>query len=301
MRLLALLALLTGLTACSGEDPALANAADAPTGRYLAMARGSVDVEGGLVGVRARQDGVVSEVLARDGDVVAAGQVLARLDGSAAAIALAGAKAEAEQARAQVDVLAARLPEAERRARRVAAAAADGAATGQAADEATGALAVLRAELAAARAAVAVAAQRVAAAEHAAAQNALLAPVAGHIVRRAVRVGDGVSAQGGDLFQLLPDAPRIVRAEVNEQFVARLRPGMAAEIVADAEPERRLSGHLLRIGAVVGPSRLAEDADERAASREVECVLALDGDPALLIGQRVLVRFPSDGASAAAR
>jgi hypothetical protein len=47
---------------------------------------------------------------------------------------------------------------------------------------------------------------------------------------------------------------------------------------------------VLRIGDVFGPSRLADDPQERAGARDVECVLTLEGGD-FRIGQRVLVRF----------
>jgi hypothetical protein len=89
---------------------------------------------------------------------------------------------------------------------------------------------------------------------------------------------------------LLPDRPRIVRAELNEAYVDRIKPGMQAEVVRDTDQGKTWPARVLRIGEVFGPSRLTDDPVERAGAHDVECVLALDGAD-LRIGQRVLVRF----------
>lgn len=278
----ALVALLAG---CGAPPPPAAPAAKP----YVAMARGRIDVDGGLVRVAAQRAGVVVALNADEGETATAGQVLAQLDRRPAERAVATAEAELAQARASAAALAARLPALERSAGRLAAAAGDGAATGQSADSASAAVAELKAAQAAAAATTVVAEQHVENARLELEQATLRAPVAGRIVQRAVQVGDGV-APGAPLFALLPERPRIVRAELNEAFVAQVKPGMRADVTLDADPSQHYSARVLRIGDVYGPVRLAEDPDERATAREVDCVLALD-ERDLRIGQRVLVRF----------
>jgi hypothetical protein len=92
------------------------------------------------------------------------------------------------------------------------------------------------------------------------------------------------------LFQLLPDRPRIVRAELNEAYVDLVKPGMHAEVVRDSDQGTAVAAEVLRVGEVFGPSRLTDDPVERAGAHDVECVLRLDGGE-FRIGQRVLVRF----------
>ncbi|HJT96781.1 MAG TPA: HlyD family secretion protein, partial [Rhodanobacteraceae bacterium] len=117
------------------------------------------------------------------------------------------------------------------------------------------------------------------------------APVDGRIARRSAHVGDVVSTESpAELFRILPNRPHIVRAELNESYVDKVRPGMEAEVVRDADPGTVHAARVLRIGDVFGPSRLADDPVERAGAHDVECVLLLEsGD--FRIGQRVLVRF----------
>lgn len=294
MRAILLGAILLGTLAACSRKPAAPQAQPARDA-WLAMARGQVDVEGGLVRVVAARDGRIDAVRADDGDVVAQGDTLAVLDQQQAKIGLASAEAKLAQAQAQVGVLNARLPQARQQAQRLGEAAAAGAATGQSADDAGGALAVLKAELVAAEAAVRLAQQQVAEAHAEIDARVVKAPVAGRVVRRSVHVGDVVAAQSGsELFQLLPDRPRIVRAELNETYVDLVKPGMLAEVVRDSDQGPAVPARVLRVGEVFGPSRLADDPLERAGAHDVECVLQLEGG-GFRIGQRVLVRFKKAG------
>ncbi|HVT33773.1 MAG TPA: HlyD family efflux transporter periplasmic adaptor subunit [Rhodanobacteraceae bacterium] len=287
---LAALALAAMLAGCvkgeSGE-----NGTSAPATPFIAMARGQVDVEGGMIRVGALREGRVRRIAAEEGDDVEAGSVLAELDAREAKVAVRVAEAGEAEAEAQVAVLRARLPQVRSQAHRTREAANAGAATGQSADETTTAVAVLQAEIAAADAAVKVARAHVEEARAGLDARAIVAPVAGRIARRAVRVGDVVSPQSADaLFEILPDRPRIVRAELNESYVDKVKAGMQAEVVRDADSGAPVPARVLRVGDVFGPSRLADDSQERAGARDVECVLALEGGD-FRIGQRVLVRF----------
>lgn len=287
------------LAACSHgqqQDSSAGAAAPAAQSRYVAIARGRVDVEGGLARVVAQRDGVISAVDAQQGDEVKAGQVLAQLDPRAARVELDGAKAQVEQARAQLAQLQVKLNEARQRAPRIAEAAKAGAASGDAADEARNEVASLQAQADAAKAALDAANQHVAAAQLDVDARSLRAPVAGRVVQRDAQIGQAVSAQAGTaLFVILPDRPRIVRAEVDADDADKVKPGMRAQVVRDTGEGPVYAARVLRVGEILGPSTLADDPLARATSREVECVLQLEpagSAPPLRIGQRVLVRFP---------
>ncbi|HEV2607284.1 MAG TPA: HlyD family efflux transporter periplasmic adaptor subunit [Xanthomonadaceae bacterium] len=277
------------LTACA--KPA---EADVPTTRptdAAAVARGRVDVEGGLLSISSIRDGTVTTVNANDGDRVKQGDLLVQLDRRPAEMGVAVAQAELEQSSAQAAVLAARLPPLEQQSRRLTAAASDGAATGQSADDARNAVTVLKAELTAARAGVGIARQHLAAAQFERAQMSINAPFAGRIVARNVQVGDRVAAQSGkELIRVLPDRPLIVRVELGEAFVDAVHPGMRAEVIADANPKMSLTAHVLRVGQVFGVAGRSDDPQQSPDARVVECVLALDSG-SLRVGQQVLVRI----------
>ncbi|MBS0193940.1 MAG: HlyD family efflux transporter periplasmic adaptor subunit [Proteobacteria bacterium] len=286
---------LLALGACAKpvSDAAVSDAA--PTAKpadMVAVARGRVDVEGGLLTLGAPRDGVVLEVNAKDGDHVKTGDTLLKLDPRAADLAVAAAKAEIDQEQAQAAVAAAKLPSLTAQAKRLSAAAHDGAATGQADTEARGALAVAQAEADSAIAAVEVARQHLAAAQYEREQMTLRAPVTGSVVARDVQAGERVTvASGKDLFRLLPDRPLLIHAELGEAFVNAVRPGMHAQVIPDADSRTVLEARVLRVGQVFGVARRSDDPQQSPDARVVDCVLALDGS-SLRIGQQVLVRIP---------
>ncbi len=283
------LCIVPGLTGCS--KPALADVPASTHSDAVAVARGRVDVEGGLLAISASRDGTATAVNANDGDRVKQGDVLVQLDARSADLTIAAAQAELAQSRAQAHVLAVRLPSLELQAKRLTAAAGEGVATGQSADDARTASSVLKAELAAAQSGVAIATQHLAAARFERDQSSIRAPLGGRIVARNVQVGDRLAAQSGkELFRLLPDRPLIVRAELGETFVDAVRPGLRAEVIADSNPGTSLPAHVLRIGQVFGAAGRSDDPQQSPDARVVECVLALDNG-SLRIGQQVLVRI----------
>jgi len=281
------------LSACShaGPDQAGANHTPSRIARYVAIARGKVDVEGGLIHVISPRDGVISELHGAPGSDVKAGAVLAVLDPSQSELAAAMAKAELDQADARLSALDTKLPDLRQRAKRATEAAQAGAATQQSADDAKQGLNELKAAIAEARAGREVARQKLKQARHEVRVRTLRAPINAHVISRNVHKGDVVSTQSGEaLFTLLPDAPLIVNAELNEGFVHKVNTGMSAEVVADVGSTKVYKATVERIGRVFGRSRLVEDQAEASDTRDVECILKLQ-QPGLLVGQRVQVRF----------
>ena len=289
---LALLAA-TLLAGCS-QDEAPATTANPATPAYAAVARGRIDIEGGLLKLTMPSEGVVAQVDAHEGEQVHKGQLLAQLQLEPAKLALDSALAEQQQATAQISALESRAKSAGLRASRLEQAAKAGAGDVQSADDARQAAQQTQVELNNARAAAAMAAQKVAGARYQLALRSLHAPVDGQIVQRLVQPGTSVSPATGPIFVMLPDSPRIVRAELNESFVGVVHEGMPAEVDDDSGSGMApLKAHVLRIGNVFGASTLEDDPQVRANTRSVECVLTLDQPPSapLRIGQRVLVKF----------
>ena len=280
------------LTGCSHDDAPAAPSARTPA--YVAVARGRIDIEGGLLKLSMPSEGVVDHVDAHEGEHVHKGQLLVQLNLEPAKLALESALAEQQQATAQASTLEERVKSASLRASRLQQAAKAGAGDTQSADDAVESARQAQAELNNARANAALAAQKVAGARYQLGLRSLLAPIDGQIVQRMVQPGASVSPSIGSIFVLLPDSPRIVRAELNESFVGVVHENMPAEVDDDSGSGMApLKAHVLRIGDVFGASTLEDDPQVRANSRTVECVLAFDQPPSktLRIGQRVMVKF----------
>lgn len=292
-RLLPLLAMIAVLSACS--DKSAPAAGNAPS--YVAISRGRIEVEGGLLPLSMPGEGTLTNVAVREGDHVKRGQVLATLDTEGARLAVSAAQADLGQAKARVALYSAELATTRIRAKRLAAAAEAGAGDRQSADDARGAVAQLRAELEGARAARNAAEVKLREARLALERRTLRAPVAGTVVHVTASVGAGVSPQSGALFTLLSRRPLIVRAELSEMYVDAVHPGMPASIVLnDGRTSAGIPAHVARIGAVFGISRLEDDPALRENERTVACILTFDTPPALRVGQRVLVRYGAPAA-----
>lgn len=301
LRLAALVAALLLAAGCSHDSPP--PAATSATTAYAAVARGRVDVEGGLLVLGTPRDGTLTGVAVHEGDRVSKGQVLATLDPAPARLQLEAAEAALAQARAQRQLLDGKLAAVRVQAQRLAAAAKAGAGDGQSADAAAASVNELVARRAAADAAVAMATQKRDEARYELRLRTLRAPVDARVVRVTAQTGASVSTTvGGPLFTLLPLTPPIVRAELSESFVDAVKLGMPATVAADGgNSTRSWPAHVLRIGSVVGPSTLEDDPQLRANTRTVACVLAFDTPPPanVRVGQRVLVRFGTPTAAPA--
>ena len=261
--------------------------------RYVAMARGLVDVDGGVLSVVATREGRVTEVPVAEGDIVKSGDLLLQLDTGAADLAVATAQAEVAQTQAQLAAIDARLDPAERRAERLNTARKEGLTTGQNADDAGAQLAGQKADRAVAQAGLELARQHLKTAEWEREQRRLRAPVGGRIARRSVSVGSVVgTAPASELFVLIPQQPLIVHADLEQDFADRVKTGMAAEVVDEMAPDRVYPATVLRLGGLFAP-RTGAPAGERQDVRVLDCVLALKDTPALRVGQRVLVRIPA--------
>ena len=91
---LLVLAAALALAACSRDDTAGKPKQAQPASPYAAVARGKIDIEGGLLKLSVPRDGVVAEVQVHEGDQVRKGQLLAMLDTEPAKLAVTSADAE---------------------------------------------------------------------------------------------------------------------------------------------------------------------------------------------------------------
>ncbi|MDQ6646194.1 MAG: HlyD family efflux transporter periplasmic adaptor subunit [Pseudomonadota bacterium] len=291
LRLTAMVALLL-VSGCSKDHSAATNAPVAPA--YAAVARGSIEIEGGLLSIQAPREGTLASVRVHEGDHVARGETLATMQTQPATLEVEAAKAGLAQARAESSLLTGKLGVTKQQAARLSAAAKAGAGDDQSADLARGAVNELEARKAAADAAVDMARQKLDGARYELGLLTLRAPIDARVVRMFAQAGAQVSPQSGPLFTLLPRTPPTVRAELSESMVDAVKVGMAATVSTDGSgSDSSWPAHVVRLGSVVGPSTLQDDSQQRLNARTVSCVLSFDQPQDLRIGQRVLVRFGS--------
>ncbi|RYU59714.1 HlyD family efflux transporter periplasmic adaptor subunit [Methylolobus aquaticus] len=230
-------------------------------------------VTGHVIPVEVQAEGTVVAVLAENTQSVAQGQVLVRLDGHHAGIALQQAQAELAATVRQIAALQARQ---ETLARRIAARTAaleavrhdlarfrqaglDGAVSEQQQQNATDKILELEAAVGEVRAeqkelsvqlgaagiahhpAVEAAKQRFRRAALDFRRQEIRAPVSGAVAKRKVQVGDRV-APGVPVMVIVPLDQLWVEANVLEGDLAGIRPGQAAEIRVDAHPDRVYHG-----------------------------------------------------------
>lgn len=288
--LMGVLALLAG---CAEADGNAASVAKSSAARNVAIVRGEVDVEGGLVQVFSAQGGRLLTVNGRLGARVRAGDVLAMLDPHAlqtalsmdeAAVVMAVAREKAAKvARDSAASLLARLKEAQ---------SAD-AAPGLAVDQAQSDFQARTAENEVAIAEVRAATVRRDSSRIAFGEVRIRAPVSGELVEvhatPLLRVGPDATQP---LFVLLPDAPRIIRAELGEEFAGIVHRGMSVE-VAPEDGGPVVPGKATWVSSVLRRRSVPSDSADAVDGRVIPCEIEV-GDTTLRVGQQVLVRFKAD-------
>lgn len=261
-------------------------------GNALASAKGKVDIEGGVIRLAARRDGVIAEVLVEEGARVKRGQVLALLDDATARSNLSLSESEARQAAQEREKSAVELAAAEREVKRLEPLARNETVPRQELDRARDAQALAAVAVQTALAGIDTALARKALAAREVEERKVVAPLDGQVIQRQARPGNGVSTLNvTPLFLFAPDVPRIVRAELEEQYLSVVAPNQAAEIVLEADSTQTWRGKVLRVGRVVGARTPSDDPGEKQDNRVVEVVVNFEDAPTLLIGQRVVVRF----------
>lgn len=269
---------------------------------YAAIANGKVDVEGGIIQIAARRGGVVRDVLVQEGDRVVPGQILARQEDDEARLAVQSAQAAVNQAESQLAQIQVDIRTAQREHDRLSRLVATNFVAAQRMDQAQDAIATAQARLGSQTAAVQTARAQLAQARYDEELTVIRAPTAGRIVRRYANPGAGASTLNvSTMFDLEPDAPRIVRAEVVESDLPNLTDGQAVEITPEGDPSKVYVGSVMRRAAVFGARKLASDDPSQRTDERVVEVVASAGDAPLLIGQRVLVKFMKPGETAGAK
>jgi RND family efflux transporter MFP subunit len=198
--------------------------------------------------------GKVVEVLVDEGNVVQAGDLLARLDSTLTESDLNLAKSRAVASEAAANAIAADLRDAERILARIQALQQKNFATEADLTKADARVAVLRAQQAQAQAQVQTARLDAKRASEVLAQHHIRAPFAGVVVERSAQPGEMISpiSAGGGYTRTgictIVDMDSIeVEVDVNEAFIGRVRAGGAVSAVLDAYPEWTIPASVIAI------------------------------------------------------
>ncbi|RRN65502.1 HlyD family secretion protein [Caulobacter sp. 602-1] len=266
---------------------------------YAAIAQGKADVEGGVIQVAARRQGIVREVYVQEGDQVVAGQPLAKQEDDEPRLAAQTATANLASARAQLALYQVQLRTAQREYKRLQGLAASNYVAAQKLDAAQDAISQANANIGAQSAAIQVAGAQLSQSRYQQELTVIRAPANGRIARRYANPGAGASTLNvTSMFDLEPNTQRIVRAEIVEADIPNVTPGQEVEIQPEGDPDKTYVGKVLRTARVFGARKLAsDDPSQRSDERVVEVVVSADSAP-FLVGQRVLVKFMKPGQKA---
>lgn len=263
---------------------------DGRTHTQVAVARGRVEVLGGMHHITGIADEIVRRVHVLEGERVTAGTVLIELEDERQRLALRIAQAEENRARAALAALEARLPYERKRVARMKSAALHGGMEAQRLSDAQEALRAHQSDIATARALLQAVSARVAAAQWEVDRRTLRAPSDGVVVNINARIGAD-SAANTPLVVLLPDAPLVVRAEIGANFASLIEPGMPAVVIGDARADSdAVKSRVTSVGAVYVDGGHGEGA-VRAATRVLESIIEVPAGSTLKAGQLVRVKF----------
>lgn len=286
---------LVNLSGC--DEKTVSTSQAAPASPWVAVAKGYISIEGGLISIDAPRPGIIKEILVEEGSVVKKGQLLARIEDNEARDALEVKVNKQRETERDIEWTQQKLLIATREYNRIAKLS-HTVISVQTRENAADEVVLHQRELAMKKAALDTANAEIKAAELEVQKYLVVAPVDGRIVKRDAKPGEGASTLNVTrLFMLAPNTPRIVRAELEDVFVNVVKPGLHAEVTLENNDSHVFKAQVLRLGDVFGTRQNTDDPSVNQDTRVIECVLTLDA-PISRIGQRVLVRIlPEDKSS----
>jgi HlyD family secretion protein len=204
--------------------------------------------------VSAQMTGTLTEVLIDEGFKVKKGQVLARLDDTGLRAGMAAAEAQVRTTQANQGQLRAQLAQAEADARRQAELAASGMTTRQSQEQTATAVKTYTAQIEASQRQIEVAQAQVRQAKVNFDYATVRAPFDGVVTARAAQVGEIISplSAGGGFTRTgvgtIVDMDSLeVNVDVNEAYIAQVKPDMPCEAVLDAYPDWKIPAHVVAV------------------------------------------------------
>jgi RND family efflux transporter MFP subunit len=238
--------------------------------------------------VSAKVTGKVIEVLIEEGQRVAEGAVLARLDATEARAQLSLAQAQLAAARSQLGEIEAQLGQAERDHARQQELARRNLVSAQSLDAALAQRDMLRARLVSAREQVRVARESVDVAQVQLDNTVIRAPFGGVVTAKAAQPGEMISpiSAGGGFTRTgigtIVDMDSLeIQVDVNESFINRVTPGQPVEATLNAYPDWKIPASVIAI---------IPTADRSKATVKVRIAIK-DKDPRLVPDMGVRVAF----------
>ena len=114
-------------------------------------------------------------------------------------------------------------------------------------------------------------------------------PLDGVVLRKFRHAGESVSTQfDSPVVTLADDSSLRVRMDVDESDVAKLFVGQTAFVTAEAYGTQRFTGHVVRVGRILGKKNVRTDEpSERVDTKILETLMELDPGQKLPLGLRV--------------
>lgn len=259
-----------------------------PQTPYAFIAKGNVDVEGGLIDVSARVGGTYKKILTSEGSKVKVGQILAVMEDDAERIGLRNAEASLSSAMISIEQAKLKLKIDERELKRTHIQREQDAVPQLALDRASDTVERARFALKVQEASLVRAKTSVETARFKLEQRNIRAPVNGMIIKAEVRPGMGASTNTvSTAFLLMPATERIVRLSVEEKDYAKVFVGQDVVLVPTTNAKEKYNGKVARVAQVFAVS---ESSRFSRGGASVDVVISAPGIP-LLIGQTVRVMF----------
>jgi ABC exporter DevB family membrane fusion protein len=312
-----------GVTAGSRNSAAASVAPIKPAPAVALAAPGRIEGLTEMVNVGAAIDGVLESVLAREGNRVRAGQVIATITRRDLEAELQSARSAAEssrqarlrmlrgsrdeerwQAAAETARAQAQVENARSQHERMAALVQKETVSRQTYDKARFDLDIAEAALRAASAhetlvnarplpeeLARVDAEIRASEEHARSIQASLekcvirAPISGTVLRTYLKPGEMVSTTFPQpVAGIMDTSRRRVRAEIDERDLGRIHEGQHAVIMADAFPGKAIRGHVANFGSIMGRKKVQTGDPAEKSDRDVlEVMVDIDGSESRLV------------------
>jgi len=114
-------------------------------------------------------------------------------------------------------------------------------------------------------------------------------PLDGVVLRKFRHAGESVSTQfDSPIVTLADDSTLRVRLDVDETDVAKLHVGQAAYVTAEAYGSQKFTGHVIRVGRILGKKNVRTDEpSEHVDTKILETLVQLDLGQSLPLGLRV--------------